>query len=112
MLQFVFHFFFFFQIFSEANLPNASMLTFVVVGIWNLLTVIFSLFFVDRFGRRLLMLISLFFMFVGFILITFTYLLFPSIKYIIAILSVLIIVGAFEFGPGPLFFILATEGTK
>ena len=65
---------------------------------------------VEKIGRRRLMLGSLFFMIIGsgLLAISFNVLSEANVG-LLAIPSIVLVVGAFEAGAGPLFFILATE---
>jgi len=97
------------KIFQDAGFSNTLVLTFSVVGGWNLISVFGSFVLVDRFGRRTLMLATLLAMCIATGLMSLAYAAFPDHKAPIAILSILLFVGAFELGPGPLFFLMATE---
>jgi Na+/melibiose symporter-like transporter len=99
-------------IFKDANMANPLVLTIAVVGTWNLLSVFISFVLVDRLGRRTLMLGALAVMTVGSGLMALAYEAFPSQKGPVAILALLLFVGAFECGPGPLFFLMAVESCQ
>lgn len=97
------------KIFTDAGMANPLVLTFAVVGSWNLLSVFISFALVDRLGRRPLMLGALAFMFLGAGLMSLAYEAFNAHKAVPAILAMILFIGAFECGPGPLFFLLAVE---
>jgi SP family arabinose:H+ symporter-like MFS transporter len=96
-------------IFKSADMANPLVLTFAVVGTWNLLSVFISFALVDRLGRRVLMLSALAVMAIGAGLMSLAYQAFDAHKGPIAIVALLLFVGAFECGPGPLFFVMAVE---
>ena len=96
-------------IFKEAGFHNTLVMQFSVVGVWNLLTVFISFALVDRLGRRPLMLVSLACMALATFILGTAYAFFPAQKATIAIFSIMLYIGAFECGPGPLFFLLAVE---
>lgn len=91
-------------------MANPLVLTFAVVGTWNLLSVFISFGLVDRLGRRPLMLGALFFMFLGSGLMSLTYVAFADHKAVPAIFAMILFIGAFECGPGPLFFLSVGRG--
>jgi MFS family permease len=97
------------KIFKDAGFSNPLVLTIAVVGVWNLVSVFISFALVDRCGRRPLMLTSIFLMGCGAGLMSLAYEAFPDQKAPIAIISLILFVGAFECGPGPLFFLMAVE---
>jgi len=97
------------KIFQDAGLANPLIMTFAVVGTWNLLAVFISFVLVDRMGRRPLMLGSVFGMALGLGLMALAYAAFPQSKAPAAIVAIIIFIGSFECGPGPLFFIMAVE---
>jgi len=96
-------------IFKDANMANPLVLTLAVVGTWNLVSVFISFALVDRLGRRVLMLSALAIMGLGAGLMALAYEVWPEHKGPPAILALLLFVGAFECGPGPLFFVMAVE---
>lgn len=90
-------------------MSNPLVLTIAVVGVWNLLSVFISFALVDRLGRRTLMLSALALMAAGTGLMALAYAAFPDHKAPAAITALLLFIGAFECGPGPLFFLMAVE---
>jgi len=97
------------EIFKTAHMGNPLVLTFALVGTWNLLSVFISFALVDRLGRRALMLGALAVMAVGTGLMAVGYQFLPDHIGPLAIVAILLFVGAFECGPGPLFFLMAVE---
>jgi len=97
------------NILKDAGLNDVLVLTIAVVGVWNLVSVFISFALVDRLGRRPLMLMALVLMSLGTGLLSLAYEAFPAHKSVIAIISILMFIGAFECGPGPLFFLMASE---
>lgn len=93
-------------------MSNPLVLTFALVGTWNLLSVFISFALVDRLGRRPLMLGALFFMFLGAGLMSLAYEAMPDHKAAPAIIAMILFIGAFECGPGPLFFLMAVEVSR
>lgn len=67
---------------------------------WNLCAVFVSFALVDKLGRRPLMLGALCLMTVGTGLLSLAYEAFPANKSVVAIISVILFIGAFECGPG------------
>jgi len=97
------------NILKDADLSNVLLVTILVVGVWNLLAVFISFALVDKLGRRPLMLGALIVMTIGTGILSLAYFAFPANKSAIAILSIILFIGAFECGPGPLFFVMASE---
>lgn len=97
------------KIFTDAGLSNVLILSFSVVGTWNLMTVFISFALVDKLGRRPLMLGALVLMTIATFILGLAYATFPDKKGPIAILSILLFIAGFECGPGPLFFLMAVE---
>jgi len=131
------------DMFKSAGFCNTAVLTILVVGTWNLLSVFVSFVLVDKLGRRVLMLAALVMMALGLGLLGTAYAAFAesddcspvnatvaaameyglgangaigeddkksgSAKGVIAIAALMLFLLGFETGPGPLFFLMATE---
>ena len=100
------------KIFTDAHLSvNPLVMTIAVVGSWNLISVFISFGLVDRLGRRPLMLGALALMGLGAGMMAAAYQFFPQSSWHapVAIVALLLFVGAFECGPGPLFFLMAVR---
>jgi len=102
------------KIFASAGVEgNPLLLTFALVGTWNFLSVFISLLLVDRLGRRPLMLFALAFMATAALLFSLASWeglhIAEAYAQPLKIVAVLSFVLAFEIGPGPLFFVMATE---
>ena len=79
------------------------------VGLWNLISVFLSFILVDRIGRMKLMSIGMLTMTLGSFMLGVGYEFFQNQSSIIAIGGILIYILGFEIGPGPLFFVIASE---
>lgn len=98
------------KIFQDAGMANPLVMTFSVVGLWNLLSVFISFTFVDRLGRRPLMIASLGVMMLGAGLMSLSFLAFNEHNRVApAIIAMILYIGAYECGPGPLFYVMAVE---
>mmetsp|Transcript_3153 Transcript_3153/g.4238 ORF Transcript_3153/g.4238 Transcript_3153/m.4238 type:complete len:494 (+) Transcript_3153:45-1526(+) len=99
------------QIFAEAHIKNELLATFSVVGLWNFLSVFVSTLFVDRVGRKPLMVVGLLLMTVASFLLALVFgsLNEATMKSTLAICCILVYIFGFEIGPGALFFLLASE---
>jgi len=97
-------------IFKQSNVDNVLILTFSLVGGWNLLTSAASFILVQKVAMKNLLISSLLAMATGFVLLVIAYSALSGLLLsIVAILSICIVIAGFEFGPGPLFFVLATQ---
>ena len=78
-----------------------------VVGVWNMVTVFIFMAIVDCMSRRKIFLIALGVMLVGSIVLVLSF----SFKgmSIAAIIGLLLFILGFESGPGPLFFVMASQ---
>eukprot|EP00735_Rhodelphis_limneticus_P007212 TRINITY_DN19718_c0_g1::TRINITY_DN19718_c0_g1_i1::g.3290::m.3290 TRINITY_DN19718_c0_g1::TRINITY_DN19718_c0_g1_i1::g.3290 ORF type:complete len:473 (+),score=111.48,sp/P15729/GLCP_SYNY3/29.62/9e-52,Sugar_tr/PF00083.19/4.5e-83,MFS_1/PF07690.11/4.9e-17,MFS_1/PF07690.11/2.6e-07,TRI12/PF06609.8/0.36,TRI12/PF06609.8/0.00068,MFS_2/PF13347.1/0.011,MFS_2/PF13347.1/0.00084,MFS_2/PF13347.1/1.3e+02,Fanconi_A/PF03511.9/1.5e+04,Fanconi_A/PF03511.9/0.32 TRINITY_DN19718_c0_g1_i1:62-1420(+) len=99
------------SIFEDAGQEdNALLLTLLVVGLWNFLSVFVTPVFVDRFGRKPLFMGALVLMLLG---CTIMGIAFAAIdaenRLALAVPAIMLFILGFEVGPGPLFFILASE---
>jgi sugar porter (SP) family MFS transporter len=101
------------KIFASAGLEGNPLLwTFALVGTWNFLSVFVSFLLVDRLGRRPLILFALALMASAALLFSIASregLLETKIAQPLEIAAILSFILAFEIGPGPLFFVMATE---
>jgi MFS family permease len=100
-------------IFTQAGLAGNPLLwTFALVGTWNFLSVFVSFLLVDRLGRRPLILFALAMMATAallFSLASWDGVMEAKIAQPLQITAILSFILAFEIGPGPLFFVMATE---
>ena len=101
-------------IFEKAGVPSESLLlvTMAAIGTWNLVAVFISVALVDRLGRRPLMLSALAAMFVATLVSGIAYTvdgINTTVESVLLIAMTMIFIGAFESGPGPLFFVMASE---
>jgi len=98
------------EIFKDAGFENNPNLPTLGVGAWNFATTLFATFFIERLGRRLLVLVGLFTVTVSCIglALVFQFLDGETKGYVSLALLFLFIAG-FEGGLGPLFWVLATE---
>jgi SP family arabinose:H+ symporter-like MFS transporter len=97
------------SIFATAGLKNAMIPT-VGLGLWNFVTTFIATFFVDRAGRRPLLLFGTSLMAVSCVGLALVYeLVDGSAKGPLAIVLLLLFIAGFETGEGPLFWVVATE---
>ena len=99
------------QIFSK-HFPEgatALILTFTAVGTWNFLSVFISFILVDRLPRKTLLLITLSLMTLSALVLGFVDTVAPSISAYVSVLAIMVFIGAFENGTGPLFWVMAVE---
>lgn len=78
-----------------------------VVGLWNMLTVFIFMAIVDRMSRRTIFLIALSIMIVGSLILITSFV--KQGLAILAIVGMLLFILGFESGPGPLFFVMASQ---
>ncbi len=82
------------------------------VGAWNSLTTLVTAFFVDRVGRRPLVLIGLSMNVLGLGLVAAGYFFFESHKHVLVSMvigGILLFIAGFEVGIGPLYFVILSE---
>jgi MFS family permease len=100
-------------IISNMGFQNSLLVTFLVVGVWNLLSVFVSFVLVDRLGRRTLMMGTLFFMGVATTTMGILFHAFElgstKLSPFIPLSMIMLFILAFESGPGPLFFVILNE---
>ena len=100
------------SIFKTQFPDDALALTFTAVGAWNFISVFLSFFLVDRFNRKSLLIVTLTLMTIGTLMLGFTDKddpLLPTIAKYVSVVAVMLFVGAFECGIGPLFWMMAVE---
>jgi len=101
------------KIFADAGLEGNPLLwTFALVGTWNFLSVFVSFLLVDKLGRRPLILFALGLMASASLLFSIASwdgLMETKLAQPLEIAAILSFILAFEIGPGPLFFVMATE---
>ena len=96
----------------KTHFSDPLMMTFIAVGGWNFLSVFLSFFLVDRFSRKSLLIVTLTLMTIATLLLGFTDMkepILPTISKYVSVLAVMLFVGAFECGIGPLFWMMAVE---
>ena len=96
------------QIFQGQHMSNPLLIDMFVVGLWNTLAVGISIYLIDRLGRRVLMLGGLGAMLVACILMGINANM-DLTSPILPVLAMMIYLAGFETGPGPLFFLMASE---
>jgi len=97
------------QIFSKHFPKDALVLTFTAVGTWNFLSVFISFALVDRFPRKTLLIGTLTLMTLSSLVLGFVDTVAPSISAYVSVLAIMVFIGAFECGTGPLFWVMAVE---
>lgn len=100
------------QIFATHFPNDALVLTFTAVGAWNFLSVFLSFLLVDRFSRKNLLLATLGLMCVATGVLAVMDMDIGALKSVspyISIICVMLFVGAFECGIGPLFWVMAVD---
>lgn len=96
------------QIFEGQHMSNPLLVTMLVVGLWNTLAVGISLYLIDRLGRRVLMMGGLLAMLLASVIMGMNASLNLS-PTILPIVGMMLYLAGFESGPGPLFFLMASE---
>ena len=96
-----------YDILHDAGVPNAMLMQVFVVGLWNMLTVFIFMVIVDRLSRRAIFMIALSIMLVGTLTLISSFLI-KGIS-VVAIMGMLLFILGFESGPGPLFFVMASQ---
>ncbi|KAH7815584.1 putative Sugar Porter (SP) Family MFS Transporter [Monocercomonoides exilis] len=83
----------------------------VVIGLWNTACSIVPLFIVDRFGRKLLLIVGSIIQAIGMLLVALSYTVssLGEYSYAMAIPGMVVFLAGFEFGIGPVFFIVINE---
>ena len=95
------------QILSSAGIDNVLFTQMIVVGLWNMLTVFIFMAIVDRLSRRSIFIIALSVMIVGTIALILSFMI--SGIPVVALIGMLFYILGFESGPGPLFYVMATQ---
>ncbi|KAA6391363.1 MAG: sugar porter family MFS transporter [Streblomastix strix] len=83
----------------------------IFVGLWNFITTVFALFLVDRIGRRLLLITGYSLMSLGNFLVVLSAVI-PALQqkaYYLSVPGLAVFLAGFEFGPGPLYFLVISE---
>ncbi|KAK2949469.1 Sugar Porter (MFS) [Blattamonas nauphoetae] len=99
------------SIFKEAGVDNLTLslgLT-MAIGVWNFICSLIPPFIVDKFGRRPFVIIGCVPMIIGMILLALSYQLTFQTRYVLAIVGMILFLGGFEFGLGPIYFIVINE---
>jgi glycosidase/MFS family permease len=99
-------------IIKNSGFTNYLTITFLCIGVWNLASVISSFFLIKRLGRKFLMLAGLLGMSFSLMVMGITFLssdLGDAALSSVALPAIMGFIFFFEIGPGPLFFILASE---
>lgn len=87
------------------------LMTFMVVGLWNVISVLLSIPLVDRFVRKYMMLSAIGIMFVGYLMLGLNYSVVPagSPRAAVAIVGLLLVIFGYEIGIGGVFWVLVAE---
>ena len=98
------------KIFADAHMSiNPLLMTLLFVGVWNLCSVFVSFLLIEKLGRKILLLSALTLMTTSCIIMSLSSNVLIEYKTPLSILSIVLFVLAFESGPGPLFFVVASE---
>ena len=97
------------QIFSKHFPKDALVLTFTAVGTWNFLAVFISFVLVDRFPRKTLLIGTLTLMTIAALMLGFVDTVAPSVSAYVSVFAIMLFIGGFECGTGPLFWVMAVE---
>lgn len=81
----------------------------VAIGFWNFLTSLIPFILVDRFGRKILLIIGTFIQGIGMLFVALSYTIDFDKSYALAIPGIIIFLLGFEGGIGPVFFIVINE---
>lgn len=95
------------QILASAGIENVLFTQMIVVGLWNMLTVFIFMAVVDRLSRRLIFIMALSIMIVGTVALIASFMV--SGIPVVALIGMLFYILGFESGPGPLFYVMATQ---
>ncbi|KAK8790896.1 hypothetical protein WA158_005527 [Blastocystis sp. Blastoise] len=95
------------QILQNAGVDNALLIQILIVGVWNAVTVVVFMFFVDKLSRQLILNISIGIMVIGCISLIVAFNVSGSVVF--AFIGMLCFIFGFETGPGPLFFVMASH---
>ena len=96
-------------IIKHSGISNYLLVTFLCIGVFNLVSVFVSLSFVKRFGPAKLMAAALYTMTATLFLVAIAFLSWPlgsGALTVFVILLVMVFLLAFETGPGPMFFVI------
>ncbi|KAH7821681.1 putative Sugar Porter (SP) Family MFS Transporter [Monocercomonoides exilis] len=90
---------------------KSKLIATICVGLWNFVSTFFSVFLVDRVGRRPLMIVGYLLMALGHLFIVLSKLLgsVADKQFLLAIPGIAIFILGFEVGPGPTFQVLVSE---
>ena len=99
------------NILADANVGNVLVMTLLVVGLWNFLSVFVAIALVDRLGRRPLMIAALIGMTIALLIFAFAQwkVTDGSAKTAMSLTAIMLYLFSFETGPGALFFLIASE---
>lgn len=95
------------QILASAGIENVLFTQMIVVGLWNMLTVFIFMAVVDRLSRRLIFIMALSIMIIGTVALIASFMV--SGIPVVALIGMLFYILGFESGPGPLFYVMATQ---
>ena len=95
------------QILASAGIENVLFTQMIVVGLWNMLTVFIFMAVVDRLSRRLIFVMALSIMIIGTVALIASFMV--SGIPVVALIGMLFYILGFESGPGPLFYVMATQ---
>ena len=96
----------------KLSFTNFLLVTFLCIGTWNLLSVFVSFVLIERVGRRVLMLVALAGMSVSLLFMGIVFASLPlghASMGSLTLLGIMAYIFFFEIGPGPLFFVMASE---
>lgn len=94
------------DILKTAGLNNPLVSSFLFVGCWNFVSVLLVFPLLDRFGRRTFMILTYGGMTIGNVVMAFAQ--FYKVS-VLSIIGIVIFLLMFEFGPGCLFWVIASE---
>ncbi|MES1907746.1 MAG: hypothetical protein MHM6MM_000804 [Cercozoa sp. M6MM] len=102
--------------FFDSENPRVDDYILLLIGLWNFLTTVFALKLVSKFGRRPLMLVSVTVMSLALSVLAASFFLTDDKGIIkvgwlapVSLGALFVYIGFFEFGPGPLFFLMLSE---